>query len=179
MRVHVLLLRDCTSSLAVIASSGWPLLVRLLHFVSGAGLNLFCALRVPHHIVWGVGARCSQGALAVAGLLRITTYTVVMAEKAAPIHGAEVTKWTVASPYRIYFRHAMNSAVPLTVVYSFSACFVLFDAACNTSSLCPACFRRNVACVLFQWLATVKRVLRTPSRSTSPLRSPGGTVLTR
>lgn len=39
-------------------------------------------------------------------------------EKAAPIHGAEMTKWTLASPYRIYFRHALNNAIPLTVVYS-------------------------------------------------------------
>lgn len=39
-------------------------------------------------------------------------------EKAAPIPGAEMTKWKIVSPYRIYFRHAINSAVPMTLIYS-------------------------------------------------------------
>lgn len=44
-----------------------------------------------------------------------------MAEKAAPIHGAEMTKWTIGSPYRVYFRHALNSGVAVTLTYSFMA----------------------------------------------------------
>ena len=41
-------------------------------------------------------------------------------EKAAPIANAEMTNWKIVSPYRIYFRHALNSAVPMTVLYSVS-----------------------------------------------------------
>ena len=41
-------------------------------------------------------------------------------EPAAPVHGAEVTNWKVVSPYKIYFRHALNSSIPLTLTYSVS-----------------------------------------------------------
>lgn len=42
-------------------------------------------------------------------------------QKAAPIPGAEMTKWKLVSPYKIYFRHALNSAIPATLVYSVMA----------------------------------------------------------
>lgn len=42
-------------------------------------------------------------------------------EPAAPVVGAEVTNWKIVSPYKIYFRHALNSSIPLTLTYSVSA----------------------------------------------------------
>lgn len=40
--------------------------------------------------------------------------------RGAPIHGVEITSQKIVSPYRLYFKHALGTALPVTFSYSLS-----------------------------------------------------------